>query len=245
MNGVWRHFSEAEADVIRHSNNIGIDGNLRRSAVFALAMMLNAQRFFIPKEAVAIGAAVEKGKKVMWPYPQLAVLFEDDERSAIFDGWTIVLANLLSETEIKLITLHLGTNGWVPGPPYEGRVVEPYGFDAAPNALLGLCEMLACVNVSAESVSVPSALAAKRARTGKKPLYDYHVLKVGGDSWHYERPHGGGSSDGYRSHLRRGHVRRLDEARRTWVRATFVHGAVDGFVDKDYEVKKNPELSCQ
>jgi hypothetical protein len=81
----------------------------------------------------------------------------------------------------------------------------------------------------------PSArLNKKRLLHDRQPLYSYHVLVVDGECW--DRPETAQSDEkgGVRSHLRRGHIRRLDETRHVWVRATYVHGSRPGFVDKDY-----------
>lgn len=107
-------------------------------------------------------------------------------------------------------------------------------FDSDITSVTNLCAILNLANVTAQKVAAPSALNKKRAKTGKLPLYDYHVLEVDGERWDspYETS---GSGEGVRSHLRRGHIRRLPE-KSVWVRATFVHGSVPGFVDKDYKL---------
>lgn len=97
-----------------------------------------------------------------------------------------------------------------------------------------LCSLLEVHDVETPVVSAPAKLQAKRAKNGKKPLYDYHVLRIGGETW--DTPYvSNGTGEGRRSHLRRGHIRRL-ESKTVWVRATYVHGRKDGFLHKDYEV---------
>ena len=95
-----------------------------------------------------------------------------------------------------------------------------------------LLALLQLQNVKTECISAPPKLNAKRLRNGKLPLYEYHVLNVGGDSW--SGTEGYGRGNGTRSHLRRGHIRRMNDDRCVWVRATYVHGRIPGFVDKDY-----------
>lgn len=101
-----------------------------------------------------------------------------------------------------------------------------------------LCAMLGLGNVGTKKVAAPKMLNAKRQRKGKALLLDYHVLKVDGELWDTDEPGNSRDSNGLRSHLRRGHIRRLGDGRRVWVRASYVHGRVDGFVGKDYEVGK-------
>lgn len=101
-------------------------------------------------------------------------------------------------------------------------------------SMLNFLLLLNLKNTEPIKVGPPTALQKKRSASNQLPLYDYHVLKIGGEVWNspYEEPTGEGP--GRRSHLRRGHIRRLLLGK-TWVRATYVNGSVPGFVDKDYE----------
>jgi hypothetical protein len=104
-----------------------------------------------------------------------------------------------------------------------------------------LCVMLGMRNVRLINEPRDAVLSKTRQRRGKCQLWDYHVLVVDGETWSGpEGPQQQGP--GFRSHLRRGHIRRLDESRRVWVRAAFVHGRLDGFVAKDYLV--NGDDAC-
>ncbi len=120
-----------------------------------------------------------------------------------------------------------------------GRSVSTEFIDDSVS-LTNLCAILSLSNATTKQVTAPAALNRMRARKGKKPLYDYHVLVVDGETW--DSPHvTTNTGNGVRSHLRRGHIRRLDDTRRVWVRATYVHGSVPGFVDKDYKVESHPD----
>jgi hypothetical protein len=98
--------------------------------------------------------------------------------------------------------------------------------------------MLNCANVTVPEISAPKMLNQKRVAKGKQPFFSYRVLQV-------EAPRGArttAGSDGYhaapRAHLRRGHIRRLEE-RTVWVRPAMVNpgaGAVIGTVAKDYAI---------
>lgn len=108
-------------------------------------------------------------------------------------------------------------------------------------ALCGLSDllvMLSLSNVGRRRIDAPLALNRKREATGKLPIYDYHVLTVDGrDTFDTFDEVGGGQHDRrIRSHFRRGHIRRIGDGRRVWVRHAYVHGRADGFVDKDYRV---------
>jgi hypothetical protein len=99
--------------------------------------------------------------------------------------------------------------------------------------VIDLCVMLNLNNVSTKTETVPVALNLKRQRSGRPPLYSYKVLEVDGEIWRSRGAHGEAGRE-FRSHMRRGHIRRIDETRRVWVRATMVHGKRPGFVDKEY-----------
>jgi hypothetical protein len=104
--------------------------------------------------------------------------------------------------------------------------------------LVQLCTVLNCGNVEQVDLPVPVKLARAREKSGKIPLYDYKVLTLTGEvtgkgSFESERQ-GGGLK---RTHLRRGHIRRIAGERTTWVRAALINaGAEAGRIDKSYRV---------
>lgn len=110
-------------------------------------------------------------------------------------------------------------------------------FQSDFHCISNLCVLLNTLNIGKRAFPPPQKVDKRRAKKGKRPLYDYHVLEVDGEIW--DSPFTTvGTGSGVRSHLRRGHIRRLAVGRTTWVRATFVHGSVPGFVDKDYDMRK-------
>jgi len=108
-------------------------------------------------------------------------------------------------------------------------------FHSDLSAIVGLWRLLQVHDTKTQVVPLPKVHESNTRKWGKKGTYDYHVLSVGGEIW--DSPHETtDSGGGVRSHLRRGHIRRLS-GKTTWVRSTYVHGSREGFVEKDYEVK--------
>jgi hypothetical protein len=108
-------------------------------------------------------------------------------------------------------------------------------FEPDTHIITTLCVMLSLKNSKTCRVAAPVKVNSKRARNGRAPLLDYHVLSVDGEVW--DRSESAlGSGTGLRSHLRRGHIRRLGNGHRVWVRQAYVHGSKDGFVSKEYDV---------
>jgi hypothetical protein len=105
--------------------------------------------------------------------------------------------------------------------------------------LMNLCVMLNLCNVEKEVLSADVRVSGAKQRAGARPLNTYHVLTVDGERWHGESVAGVGGAEGVRSHVRRGHIRRLDDDRRIWVRATVVRGSRPGFAEKDYSIPAN------
>lgn len=177
------------------------------------------------------------------------------------NGW--VLFSMMSDPRLKAVRPETG--GWGPSPLAFGFCLFPEDSDGfylgtAPWVDVGqtneeivadlkddmvtiqnLCAMLSLSNVSTTKVTPPAALAKKRVKRGHLPLTDYHILLVDGERWDQDTTRGSGTGNSVRSHLRRGHIRRLSSGLSVWVRATVVKGQTPGFVEKDYELRiKHP-----
>lgn len=98
------------------------------------------------------------------------------------------------------------------------------------------CSVLNCANVETVDISPSRAANAKRAAKGKPPFFTYKVLQVSAER-SLKPETSGGTHASPRMHLRRGHLRRLEE-RVVWVRAAMVNaGSSAGVVAKDYTVR--------
>ncbi|ABK44580.1 hypothetical protein Mmc1_2079 [Magnetococcus marinus MC-1] len=102
-------------------------------------------------------------------------------------------------------------------------------------AVRHLCAVLNCSNVGTDRVGPTAYAQRKRAQQGKKPLYEYKILKIDSQQNHSSSNHQGGSHASPRVHLRRGHIRRL-ENRSIWVNACVVGNKQQGLIHKAYAV---------
>lgn len=96
------------------------------------------------------------------------------------------------------------------------------------------CAALACTNVTTDVIRPNrEARAARPAST----LFDYHVLMIRPGAEHATSEDHGGTHASPRTHLRRGHIRRLAWGPRIWVNSCVVNPSAIGTVNKDYRVK--------
>jgi hypothetical protein len=103
-----------------------------------------------------------------------------------------------------------------------------------------LCEALTCSNVGITTIQkVKTGVNERRVRDGKLPLYEVKALEIiatgreGRKEVMYGNVHEGRS--GPRQHLRRGHIRRLEDGKKVWVSSCVVGDR--GRIDKTYSVR--------
>lgn len=103
------------------------------------------------------------------------------------------------------------------------------------SVVLGFLNALACSNVH--------VARSDPKRGGKKvkaalPFDTYHLLTIDAPGRESDRPGFSCQHRSPREHLRRGHIRRLPDGRKTWVNATVVaSGRGGGVVSKDYAIR--------
>lgn len=102
-------------------------------------------------------------------------------------------------------------------------------------AVIEFCAAISCTNVTTEILRPNrEARAARPAST----LFDYHVLMIEPGREHATSEDRGGTHASPRTHLRRGHIRRLAWGPRVWVNSCVVNPSAIGTVNKDYAVKR-------
>jgi hypothetical protein len=108
-------------------------------------------------------------------------------------------------------------------------------------AYVQACAVLNCANVSLADVADSPALNKKRLAKGQQPFFSYKVLQLTDDTSRTRAPARGGTHASPRQHLRRGHIRRL-ENRTVFVRPAMVNvGSARGKVQKDYSLDRSKE----
>ena len=110
---------------------------------------------------------------------------------------------------------------------------------------VGLCiyaaaslEVFSCSNVEQVEHKPPKQINESRLRKGKVPFFSWKTLHISGVSEQGEAKTEGGHNSP-RLHFRRGHIRRLNNGRRTWVRSCLVGDKQAGFSGHDYEVRSD------
>lgn len=104
--------------------------------------------------------------------------------------------------------------------------------------VMAMLMYLNTTGVISEKVPASVALNKARVKKGRFPIPERHIVRID--------PRvlgaGGGSGDGHhkspRAHYRRGHIRRLDNGRTTWVKACIVAGSVQDANVPTYKVVK-------
>ena len=105
------------------------------------------------------------------------------------------------------------------------------------NAASSFIQAMACTNIVSEKVPATPKLNKKRIKNGKIPYSDYHVLKIRLSGSKTENNSGADHDRRTpREHLRRGHIRRLSNGRRTWVNPCIVAAGSEGKAHKSYRV---------
>jgi hypothetical protein len=94
--------------------------------------------------------------------------------------------------------------------------------------------------IEIQTEPAPAKLNRRRAKKNKPPLYEHHVLKIGGYSSNGRVLGVGASHASPRAHWRRGHIRTIrrgtPQQKRIAIPACLINGP--GFVSKDYEISR-------
>ncbi|WP_425401239.1 hypothetical protein [Algiphilus sp.] len=150
----------------------------------------------------------------------------------ISDEGTLRVYDLVQDRERPDI---IETAGWVyEEPRIEGMTEEIYTFNLCVEIACAL-EVFSCSNVEQIEHEPPKKINETRIRKGKTPFFSWRTLHITGEESAGESKTVGGHASP-RLHFRRGHIRRLSNGKRTWVRSCLVGDKKAGFSGHDYSV---------
>lgn len=110
--------------------------------------------------------------------------------------------------------------------------------DYADEAGVILCFLntLSCSNVAVERKTRITGSSIKNKNKNDRLSNDYHILTIKSLQYSDHSEHSVGYRNSPREHLRRGHIRRLEDGRRIWVNAAIVSPGHQQKVSKDYRI---------
>lgn len=206
-----------------------------------------------------------KGSLLHLPFPVVVVEFACKVlRSALAAPSNVVMLALLREVDNQIhvtFFFDLGKEHWTvsggavvyatsnqgvmfrPVSHTGAKLSEPTMEDVAEylRNVMDVLGALACSNVALVDHAPPDALNRKRSKAGKVPLFTYKTLHIVTDRDRTKRTARENDAEARQSprlHLRRGHIRRLDESRMVWVQPAMVGDADRGKVVNAYAVTR-------
>lgn len=102
--------------------------------------------------------------------------------------------------------------------------------------VLFFCVAISCTNTRLVESHPSEKLNKKKIKSGKCPVFSYKTLVLSMSSVDKNSNGNGSSHQSPRVHLRRGHIRRLNSGKMTWVQACVVGDKCRGVVMKDYQL---------
>jgi hypothetical protein len=118
--------------------------------------------------------------------------------------------------------------------------IPPSDFVDEIGALMMFLNALGCSNVRADKIHRKTPKKLK----GALPFDEYNILTIdcpGSGSQSVGDQHG--QQRHPREHLRRGHIRKLQDGRRLWINATVVNAGKGGKISKDYAIR-DPRIAA-
>lgn len=139
-----------------------------------------------------------------------------------------------SDGDYPYVMMSLSTLTGTPVVASEMSTIQRATSHQAGSIIWEFLAALQCTNIETTILPASVALNKKRITNGKSPFSDYHILTIRPSRT--ERRERTGTHASPRQHLRRGHIRRLDETRTVWVNQCIVGSMAHGVVDKDYKM---------
>jgi hypothetical protein len=183
--------------------------------------------YWIPALAMAILPSSSWDREIGEEKPVLEPLhpLEEGEGTAFYANFRVFLPELFDQTQ-RMVGQKRAMQ----------LIVHDIGDEVA--AVLEVLEALAVSNVTSEPLAkVDPKKNARRVKAGKSPIWETRVLVINPHRAQGQAGASQGVRTGPREHLRRGHIRRLEDGRRIWVQSCLVGSAERGRIDKSYWVR--------
>lgn len=247
-------------------HSVDMPDDILKERRLLLSLMRQSVKFILPPRGVLIEdnfySAIDADDRLRLPYPVTALEFSypvtvSDSSPSKY----IVLASELNETIRVDVVGYIATlDNWVVPPPCylplngyirrdvlskDGAMVnahfrESIGIDVYKdgiNALLCFINAMQCTNVHAVNIGSSAKDAAKN-KLLPLPFDDYHVLTIETHRSANDIVNGRGlTGRSPREHIRRGHIRRLQDGRKIWVNSAIINAGIGSKVSKIYRVK--------
>lgn len=224
----------------------------------------DAVKFMLPKNGVLIEDEQLKGladvEEIRLPYPKTILEYETDFLDDEFTKTILICREDLKKGRIAILQWMYSKkyNEWAGAPiasiytkqslnRNDGSDIkylisafsedEANGYHYSSVALHNLLNALACSNVKIEKLERRKPLKGKKMDA--LPFDDYHVLTVATPSAKASvsnQTESIGDRHSPREHLRRGHIRRLQDGKKIWVNAAIINAGVGAKIHKNYAV---------
>lgn len=168
-----------------------------------------------------------------WPMQPMAVVVKKHDST---EGLEVSIKSV-NETTVRGIGAFIAPLGSLYEKVY-GQGKEEWAWADMSDevlAVLELVEALSCSNVTHEPMPQPK-MNKSAIRRGAAPFDEYRMLVLKGADKSY--PAKGGSHASPREHLRRGHIRALQNGNRIWINSCVVNAGIGGRIAKSYDMRK-------
>jgi hypothetical protein len=188
----------------------------------------DVQRFVIKHDwATALENAEGMGDDFRLPFPMCAFEFR-------VSGRTLLIVVDETPEDVAVICLIQAGDFWVLAAADSSSKKELGGFIWA--QIRAVCIALDAGVATYTTAPAPHKLNRNRARRGRLPIRDYHVVDLARRHRSVRQATPGQSGIRVRLHFRRGHWRVLPSERRVWVSWCLVGNPDLGFIDKEFSV---------
>jgi hypothetical protein len=149
-------------------------------------------------------------------------------------GWCVSDEFMVKKTDLERHNKQLSC---VVNAPYADKKELDLNQMQSLAVLLSFLNVLQCSNVHTERLQPKKTFVGQGAKRGDViPFDSYHILSIDNKEHNKDTQQHGGTHRSPREHLRRGHIRRLQDGRCIWINSVVVNPGIGYSVRKDYEL---------